>query len=169
MPRKHTKSIQPSVKPVSHWRYKTYRRNLTWLWVGLGALLVVMVGILLVRSQALQTAGTSSSSTASSVEISPAQAYAKFLRGAFFLDVRTQEEYNQFHIKGSTLIPLDQLPNRLSELSKDKDIVVVCLSGHRSLSGSAILQQAGFTHVSCLSGGLQAWMDANYPIEKGTI
>ena len=103
-----------------------------------------------------------------SVEISPTQAYAKYQQGAFFLDVRSQDEFSQFHIKGSTLIPLDELQNKLSELPKDKDIVVICLSGHRSLSGTTVLQQAGFMHVSCLKGGLQAWMDANYPVEKGT-
>jgi phage shock protein E len=166
--RKHTQSKDHAPRSASHWRHKTHKRSLTWLWVGLGVFLVVVVGVLLLRSQAAQTAGTSPSSTASSVEISPAQAYAKYLQGAFFLDVRTQDEWNQFHIKGSMLIPLDELQNRLSELSKDKDIVVVCLSGHRSQSGTAILQKAGFTHVSCLSGGLQAWMDANYPVEKGT-
>jgi rhodanese-related sulfurtransferase len=101
------------------------------------------------------------------VEISPAQAYEKYQQGAFFLDVRSQEEWNQFHITGSTSNPLDELPSRLNELPRNQDIVVVCLSGHRSQSGVTILQQAGFTRVSCLSGGLQAWMDANYPIEQG--
>jgi rhodanese-related sulfurtransferase len=100
-----------------------------------------------------------------SVEISPAQAYAKFQQGAFFLDVRSQDEWNQFHVKGSTLIPLDQLPNRLSEVPKDKDVVVMCLSGHRSPSGTAILQQAGYKNVFCLSGGLTAWKAAGYPLE----
>jgi rhodanese-related sulfurtransferase len=145
MARKHTKQMQHK-----------YKRNLTWLWVGLGVLVVVVAGILLIAPKPTP-----------SVEISPDQAYAKYQQGALVLDVRTQDEYNQFHIKGSKLIPLDQLPNRLIELSKDKDIVVVCLSGHRSQSGTAILQQAGFKHVSCLNGGLQAWMDANYPVEKG--
>ena len=89
-------------------------------------------------------------------------------QGAFFLDVRSQAEWEQFHVAVSTLIPLDQLPNRLSELPKDKDIVVVCLSGHRSQSGVAILQQAGFTRVSYVSGGLQAWIAAGFPVQGTT-
>jgi rhodanese-related sulfurtransferase len=44
----------------------------------------------------------------------------------------------------------------------------VCLSGHRSQSGTAILQQAGFMRVFCLSGGLQAWKAAGYPVQNGT-
>lgn len=153
MSRKHAQSKHVA-EPASHRRQKIHKRNLTWLWIGLGVLLVAFVGIMIFGPKATP-----------SVEITPAQAYAKLQQGAFFLDVRSQEEWDQLHIAGSTLIPLDQLQNRLSELPKDKDIVVVCLSGHRSLSGTTILQQAGFTRVSCLSGGLQAWTAANYPVE----
>ena len=154
MSRKHHRSTQPSAAPASHLRHKTQKRNMAWLWVSLVALLVALVGILLLSPK-----------IPTSVEITPAQAYVKFQQGAFFLDVRSQEEWDQFHIAGSILIPLDQLQNQLSELPKDQDIVVVCLSGHRSQSGTTILQQAGFPHVSCLSGGLQAWNAAGYPVE----
>jgi rhodanese-related sulfurtransferase len=137
-----------------HQKQRARKHNLTWLWIGLGVLAVVVIGILLLRPQAT-----------SSVEITPAQAYAKLQQGAFFLDVRSQEEWNQFHIARSILIPLDQLQSRLSELPKDKEIVLVCLSGHRSQNGTVILQQAGFKHVFCLSGGLNAWKAAGYPLE----
>jgi rhodanese-related sulfurtransferase len=157
MSRKRTRSKQVSTEHSSRRKPRARNRNLTLLWVGLGVLLVAVVGILLLNSN-----------TAPSVEITPAQAYAKFQQGAFFLDVRSQQEWDQFHIAGSTLIPLDQLSNRLGEVPKDRDIVVVCLSGHRALSGTAILQQAGFKRVSCLSGGLQAWAGENYPLEKAT-
>ena len=50
--------------------------------------------------------------------ISVALAYQKYQQGAFFLDVRSQEEWDQIHIASSTLIPLDELQNRLSELPK---------------------------------------------------
>ena len=153
MSRKHTHSKHVA-EPASHRRQKIHKRNLAWLWVGLGALIVAVVGILLLRPKA-----------ALSVEITPAQAYAKLQQGAFILDVRSQDEWDQFHIANSTLIPLVQLQNRLSELPTNHDIVVVCLSGHRSQSGVTILQQAGFTHVFCLSGGLQAWTAAGYPFQ----
>jgi phage shock protein E len=168
MPRKHTQSNKAFANDASHRLNKTQKQNLTWLWVILGILIVIAVGIVLFISDTSRSAELPPSPTAVSVEISATQAYAKYQQGAFFLDVRSQDEYNQFHIKGSMLIPLDQLPNRLNELPKDKEVVVVCLSGHRSLSGTAILQQAGFKQVFCLSGGLQAWMDANYLIERGT-
>jgi rhodanese-related sulfurtransferase len=154
---KRQKSKRAYSEPASNRGHKTHPRNLTWLWISLGILVVIVMGILLIRSKAEP-----------SIEITPAQAYAKFQQGAFFLDVRSQEEWDQFHIAGSTLIPLDQLQNRLNELPNDQDLVVVCLSGHRSQSGVAILQQAGFTRLSCLTGGLQAWMDAGYPVERGS-
>lgn len=154
MSRKHPRSKQGYSETSSRLRPKTHKRNLTWLWITLGVLLIVGVGISLLRSK-----------PAFSIELTPTQAYAKYLQGAFFLDVRSQDEWNQFHISRSILIPLDQLQNRLSELPKNQDIVVVCLSGHRSQSGVTILQQAGFPYVSCLSGGLQAWTAAGYPIE----
>ncbi len=155
MARKHAHPGSASSEGKSRRLHKGAGRNLTWLWIGLGAIVVVIMGLIL-----------SNLNQAPQVEINPAQAYAKYQQGAFFLDVRSQEEWNQFHIAGSTLIPLDQLQNRLGELPKSKEIVVVCLSGHRSQSGTAILQQAGFTHVFCLSGGLQAWMAQNYPVEQ---
>jgi rhodanese-related sulfurtransferase len=157
MARKHQNLNPPSSKSASHRKNKNQKPNLTWLWVSLAVLLVAIAGFLLLRPK-----------TSPSVEITPAQAYAKFQQGAFFLDVRSQEEWDQSHIAGSTLIPLDQLQNRLSELPKEQDIVVVCLSGHRSLSGATLLQQAGFKRVFCLSGGIQAWLAAGYPLESKT-
>ncbi len=157
MARKHSRISHISSESASHRKNRIHKRNLTWLWIGLGALLVAVAIILIFAPKATP-----------SVEITPAQAYQKYQQGVFFLDVRTQDEWDQFHLTKSTLIPLDQLPNRMSELPKDREIVVICLSGHRSQSAVAIMQQAGFTNVSYLSGGLQAWMAAGYPVQNGT-
>jgi rhodanese-related sulfurtransferase len=99
-------------------------------------------------------------------EISAGQAYDMYRSGATFVDVRTQAEWDQGHIPNSLLIPLEQLPGRLSELPRDKDVVVVCRSGVRSKEGAEVLRQAGFTRVTCLSGGLQAWAAAGYPLQQ---
>ena len=163
MSRKH--DITNHAGSTAQHRHKTHRRNLAWLWVSIGALLLVAVAILLIQSKAGPSAGNFPTQSIASVGITPAQAYTKYQQGIFFLDVRTQDEWNQFHLQNSTLIPLDQLPNRLSELPKDKEIVVVCLSGHRAQSWVTILQQAGFPQVSYLSGGLQAWVAGGYPVE----
>ena len=112
----------------------------------------------------LQVGGTKSNTASLPKEVSVADAFTKYQQGAFFLDVRTQEEWNEFHAPNSTLIPLDQLPARLSELPKGREIVVVCRSGNRSQQGRDILLNAGFTQVTSMAGGLTEWRAAGYPI-----
>jgi rhodanese-related sulfurtransferase len=80
------------------------------------------------------------------------------------LDVRTQEEWDEYHVPNTTLIPLDQLPNRLSEVPKDKEIVVICRSGNRSQQGRDILLNAGYTATS-VTGGVKEWYAKGYDIE----
>jgi rhodanese-related sulfurtransferase len=102
---------------------------------------------------------------ATPLEIDVDQAYQAYQDGAFFLDVREQEEWDAFHIPGATLIPLGQLAQRLDEVPADREIVVVCRSGNRSRSGRDILLQAGLTDVTSMSGGVTAWSAAGYPID----
>ena len=100
-------------------------------------------------------------------EITVAEAAAKRNAGAFILDVRTPEEWNEYHIPGTTSIPLDQLETRLNEVPKDKEVVVVCRSGNRSRPGRDILKNAGFPQVTSMSGGLKEWQSANLPTVTG--
>jgi rhodanese-related sulfurtransferase len=134
---------------------KTREQNQLFKWGGLGiaAIVIIVVLILLIPKITGNT------------HISVAQAYQKYQQDAFFLDVRSQEEWDQVHIANSTLIPLDELQNRLSELPSNRDIVVVCLSGHRSEEGVTILRNAGFSRASCMTDGLTAWKAAGYPLE----
>ncbi len=83
----------------------------------------------------------------------------KYQDDLVLLDVRELEEYRSGHIRGSVLIPLDQLPHRLEELAhyKKKHILVVCRSGNRSLSAANILTQNGFRHVYNYQGGMLSW------------
>jgi rhodanese-related sulfurtransferase len=133
----------------------TARRNLIALWIGIGVLVVFAAAFLIFKPAQSGTA-----------EITAAQAYEKSQADALFVDVRTQEEWNQGHIAKSILIPLDQLPSRMNELPKDQDIVVICHTGARAKQGATILHEAGFPRVRCMTGGLQAWISAGYPIEQ---
>lgn len=65
-------------------------------------------------------------------------------QGATILDVRTTGEFAQGHIKGAINIPLDQLPNKLNKLPKDKPVIACCLSGGRSGSALSMLKANGF-------------------------
>ena len=83
------------------------------------------------------------------------------------LDVRGPDEWEDFHMPRATLIPLGELPGRLSEIPTDRDIVVVCRSGNRSQEGRDILLEAGFTNVSSMAGGMNKWRSQGLPTEGG--
>jgi rhodanese-related sulfurtransferase len=71
----------------------------------------------------------------------------------FVLDVREPHEYQICNL-GGHLIPLNDLPKRVSELDSSREIVVHCKMGGRSAKAVAFLQQAGFTKVHNLAGGI---------------
>jgi rhodanese-related sulfurtransferase len=98
------------------------------------------------------------------VEVSVDSAFQMYQSGAFVLDVRTQAEWDEYHAPNATLIPLDQLQARLSEVPKDREILVVCRSGNRSQQGRDILLAAGYNATS-MTGGLKEWYAKGYPIE----
>jgi rhodanese-related sulfurtransferase len=82
------------------------------------------------------------------------------------LDVREPGEFAEVHAKNATLIPLGQLPSRLSEIAqyKNKPVAVICHSGRRSAKGAEILRNAGFTQVANVEGGTNAWVNAGLPV-----
>jgi rhodanese-related sulfurtransferase len=127
------------------------------------AILLVLIGA---SALLINNDGTSPNSTLPQ-EISVEQAYQARESGAFILDVRTQEEWNEFHMPDSTLIPLDELENRINEVPREREIVVVCRSGNRSQQGRDILLNANFSNVASMAGGLNEWRAAGYPTVSG--
>ena len=97
-------------------------------------------------------------------EVSVDEGYQMAQNGAFVLDVREQQEWDEYHAPNATLIPLGQLQARLNEVPKDREILVVCRSGNRSQQGRDILLSAGYNATS-MSGGLKEWYAKGYPIE----
>lgn len=80
--------------------------------------------------------------------ISPATDFAILKQqGAQIIDVRTQEEFKQGHIKGAINIPLNGLTSQMSKLNKDKPVITCCASGVRSGQASGLLKSNGFTKV----------------------
>jgi adenylyltransferase/sulfurtransferase len=77
----------------------------------------------------------------------------------FILDVRNPEEYQLCRIPGSTLIPLPELSRRFRELDAEREIIVHCKSGMRSLKAQQFLRAQGFRAVKNLKGGILAWAD----------
>ena len=97
--------------------------------------------------------------------ITPAELKAKIDRKDTFvlLDVREPFEYDICKINGSRLIPLGELPARLSELDSADEIVLQCKSGVRSAKALKILQEAGFRKLVNLRGGILEWADTIDP------
>lgn len=73
------------------------------------------------------------------------------------LDVREPWEYNTAKLEGSILIPLGTLPNSLSKLDKNTEIIAYCHHGMRSADATGFLVQQGFPNVKNLVGGIDAW------------
>lgn len=128
-----------------------------------GAQVAFLIVVALVIFLILQVGGRNNEGL--SPTISVGEAYNLYQNGALVLDVRTQEEWDEYHAPNTTLIPLDQLPSRLNEIPHDRQIVVVCRSGNRSQKGRDILLNAGFKQVTSMNGGLTEWRANNYPIE----
>jgi len=73
------------------------------------------------------------------------------------IDVRTLEEYAEGHIPEASLLPLQELEARISELDKEKSYLLVCRSGNRSSQAAQILIGKGFTNIYNLKAGMNEW------------
>jgi hydroxyacylglutathione hydrolase len=83
------------------------------------------------------------------------------------LDVRDPPEWiEDGYIEGATRIFFADLQQRISEVAKDKPVVVTCSVGNRSSLALSFLEQAGFEDVSNMLGGITAWINLGYPIKK---
>ena len=155
----------PGKKPVGAKpiKRKTQNNNFQWWWV---VAAVVVVAVVLGAIWVLQPKDAPAAD-AQGNQISVTEAYAKYETGVFLLDVREQDEWDEYHAPGTTLIPLGELADRVDELPRDQEIVVICRSGNRSQQGRDILLDAGFTNVSSMAGGLKEWRTAGYPVVSG--
>jgi len=80
------------------------------------------------------------------------------------VDVRTPREREQKFIEGSVSIPLNHLVERLSELPKNRPLLVYCAGGYRSSIAASLLQRSGFTQISEIAGGIAGWEAAKLPV-----
>ena len=118
-------------------------------------ILAAVLGLMLVVQQLQASEG---------VDVKQAQSMNQ--QGALLLDVREPAEYAAIHAPNAKLIPLGEVGLRLKEIDayRDKPIAVMCRSGRRSAKAVAMLQEAGFTRVSNVQGGIQAWEQAGLEV-----
>jgi adenylyltransferase/sulfurtransferase len=97
----------------------------------------------------------------SSSEMTVEELKSRLDRGdqVFILDVRNPPEFEIGRIPGSVLLPLPELPQRLAEVPRDREVVVHCKSGMRSQKAIAFLKQQGYSNLVNLQGGILAWAE----------
>ncbi len=87
--------------------------------------------------------------------------------GALIVDVREPNEYAQLRAKGAVLLPLGRLNNRVKDLPRDRELLLMCRTGARSANATKFLQAQGFENVTNVNGGMVAWHNAGLPSSSG--
>ncbi|MGQ9887998.1 MAG: rhodanese-like domain-containing protein [Aggregatilineales bacterium] len=161
--KKHKKQ-QPDAQPAT--------RSSSRLWLVAGgvalalalALTALLPGIINAEIEAAKA--QSALSSVGPQRLEPAEYMAQFASALhFLLDVRTPEEFASGHLDGATNINVQELQSRLSEIPRDRPVVLYCRSGNRSAQAARMLQAAGFTSVYDL-GGIIAWERAGLPVVR---
>lgn len=99
-------------------------------------------------------------------EIGATEAHRRWSSGAAFIDVRLCGEFESGHLPAAIFAPFSQLPNRLADLPKDRELIAYCRSGGRSARACAYLKRRGY-RVSNLRGGYWPWAGRGLPVEFG--
>ena len=116
-------------------------------------------------ASALLLAGCSTSSSA--IDLSVNEFSAKVAEaGVITLDVRTPGEFAEGHVEGARLIDFQSgnFENEIATLDKNATYAVYCRSGNRSGQAVKVMQDAGFTSVFNMNGGVIDWANAGLPL-----
>ena len=102
-------------------------------------------------------------------EILPVEAFAKAKQGVLFVDVREKSELEAeaYDVPNLLHIPLGELELRFAEIPNDRDVVIVCRGGVRSLHALHFLIGQGYTNAANMKQGILGWMRAGFPVHKG--
>jgi rhodanese-related sulfurtransferase len=129
-----------------------------------GVKLLVLSTTILLSIHSISPAGKPA--VIAQVKLEQAEKY--LASGAQLLDVRTQEEWDEGHLKGATLVIVTEdgfLEKAKAALDPKKEVLVYCRSGKRSATAAKQLRSAGFT-VYDLEGGIIVWKAAGKPVVK---
>jgi rhodanese-related sulfurtransferase len=133
-------------------------RPRAWIWPALGLLTILAVAILVIQPEL--------STLSYPQEISVAEAAAKREAGALILDVRSEAEWKAAHIPDSALISLPYLADWSREVPRRREVILVCADAEQCAQAFAILRAAGVPALSQMTGGIEAWKAAGYPVES---
>lgn len=86
--------------------------------------------------------------------------------GAVLIDVRERDEFAEGHALPAVSLPLSELRGRESEVPRDRDVLLICHLGERSLYAARHLLRQGVTRVFNVDGGTDAWGHARLPMAR---
>ncbi|NTU98884.1 rhodanese-like domain-containing protein [Candidatus Falkowbacteria bacterium] len=100
--------------------------------------------------------------------LSPQEAKVELGKGALLVDVRELEEIEEFacDVPGTLAMPLSVFSDKCDELPKDRDLILVCAGGGRSLYAATLLTKLGYERVANLDGGVFMWNSVGLPVKK---
>jgi rhodanese-related sulfurtransferase len=100
-------------------------------------------------------------------EVCPTTTRRLLTEGALMVDVREANEVAAlaFEVDSVVNIPLSQFEQRWAELPRDRELVLVCETGARSLKATYFLQYQGYEQVANMGGGLVKWMTKGFPVK----
>lgn len=89
--------------------------------------------------------------------------YPKGKTDLVILDVRQPREWAGGHISGAMFITGAELPERLTEVPKNRPVAVICGSGYRSTVAASLLKNQDYRRIATVMGGMNAWVKAGLP------
>jgi rhodanese-related sulfurtransferase len=100
-------------------------------------------------------------------EVCPTTTRRLIGEGALLVDVRERAEVAQvaFDVPDIVVMPLSELEQHFAELPRDRELVMVCQSGPRSLKATCFLMYQGYTRVANMEGGINKWASKGLPIK----
>ncbi|MEV1174525.1 rhodanese-like domain-containing protein [Nonomuraea sp. NPDC049784] len=103
------------------------------------------------------------------IDVTTTRAMAAAGGAILLLDVRTPAEFETAHVDGAVNVPLDRLETHLPQLAEAalSRIVLICQSGGRATTAQAKLAQAGIPTSAVMTGGMNAWLAAGAPVNRG--
>ena len=100
-------------------------------------------------------------------EVFPTTTRRLIAEGALLVDVRERSEVAQvaFDVPDIVVMPLSEFEQRFAELPRDRELIMVCQSGPRSLKATYFLMYQGYAHVANMEGGIYKWANKGFPIK----
>ncbi len=125
-----------------------------------------MFRIAIILAVLVTTAVTVLSASYRNISSNDARRLIEQKKNIFLLDVRTPDEFRQARMKGSILVPINEIERRIAEVPKNRPVLVFCAVGSRSNLVAGFLASKGYGEVYNMQDGLIGWSRNGFPVER---